>query len=1058
MFDYGSLNGSNNLSNVELLRDIEEISNALYVDRKPLDLRPNLELKPQICDSKSVSKAGFDGEDELGKGESNSHSSIWRWKPLKRALSHIMRKKIGCYFFCHVHSVENLGLDLDGCCVSVCLKRKDSVLRTRSLGVSNGMVEFEETLVSKCRVYGAKSGLGNFMKYDPKHFLLCVSVVGVEVVYVGKRWVDLTRLLPLTVEELEKDKCSGKWSTSFKLEGKATDATLHVSFGFLVTKDGLGELGGNVKLPIVHGLEQNGLNRKSSVDDCVSNKGNSSLRRVGSVPSSVANGCSNSYHCLDVKHGWPKDVSDFSNSVTMLYGKLEEEGVDDPPKLDMAYECIESVKTAPNSLTESNDFSGAKHDDCEFTVIEKGVESDSTSVEAMMLYDSTFGDLDASTVEVIDIADIFAGDGISSDEGTKSGEKEVCGSVAGDLLIDKQSCLHAEELSELEQLVDTISREFKVNYINEEGLLDTQESPKLQPSDDFMSGELKVKHKGNKLVKSLSLDDIAKAVAEDFCNMWQESTSSSPISNTYLESPRERLLRQFEEDMMTSGSYFLGVDMLNEEAESDHAAPSISSMDFRIDSVNFSPVIGNDMSQSVNQASRSKIQAEALEHLETQSLMQRWGLDENAFLTSPHYSSRGFGSPIFVPSESEEPVGLPPLGEGLEPLLRLKNGGLLRSMSPLHFKNAKNCGSLIMQASKLRVFPVELSSDIMDMLQGMASIGCGRLAKKLRTLLPLDELSGKIMEQLAWGTSYEAETHPRSSSAPHETDLEIEIERPSLVADCNSVTSNSTVVNVDLSSLALNSIEVLTIEGLKIQSGMSNDDAPSSIRVKPVNEANNCVDGLWDLSISLDEWLRLDSGMFSDETYGSDWTSKLLRAHRARKLTEEEILQNESGENRLLGDNLTVGLMIQLRDPLRNYEPVGTPMLGLIQMERVLRRVSLSSEEKIDGKVVPEFRLKEVHVAGLNLESDHTESWASKRQQQTGTRWLLASGLSQKPDSHTSKSKSRSLLRVSTKVLRKPWARNFLWSISCPVQGVETNTERSSIWDFHTRNPDLIFP
>ncbi|KAK9699714.1 hypothetical protein RND81_08G191400 [Saponaria officinalis] len=1047
-FDYG--NDCNNLSNVELLRDIEEISDALYVESKTQknsvisssNLRPNLGMKPQICDLKSRSKMGFNGEDELLR-EGNKHSSKWHWKPLK-ALSHIMHKKFACYFFCHVHCVENLPLNLDGNCVSVCLRRKDNVLTTRSLRISNGIVEFEETLMCKCTVYGAKNGHGNFMKYDPKHFLLCVSVLGVEVFDVGKHWVDLTRLLPLTLEELEKDKCSGKWSTSFKLEGKAKDATLQVSFGFLVTKDSLAELGSNIILPIVRNLEQNGFNRTSSVAECVSSKGNTSLRRVGSVPSSLTNSCSNSYDCLDVKYGWPKDVYDFTNSINMLYGKLEEEGINKPAKVDLVHERRESLEKAPNSLAEpKDDFGRSELDKGEFTVIEKGVESESTSEEMMMSYDSTFGDLDSSTVEVIDVADIFMVDGMSSDEDTKSGGKDVPCSIPSDLVEDKHSSLRIEELSEL-----------KGNCIDEKGLLDTQASLNFEPSDDFMSSEFEVKHKGNKLVKSLSLDDIAKAVAEDFCNMWQESTSTSPNSNANLESPRERLLRQFEEDMMTtSGSFFLGVDVLDEETEPDHVAPSISSTGYTFDSVDFSTVISKNMNQSVNHASRGKIQAKTLERLETQSLMQRWGLNEDAFLSSPHYSSGGFGSPIFVQSEEEEPIGLPPLGEDLEPLLQLKDGGLLRSMSPLLFKNAKNGGSLVMQASKPLVFAPELSSDIMDMLQGMVSIGSERLSKKLHSLLPLDELSGKIMQQLAWDASYDAVTNSRPCSAQNENDLKIDIETSSLLADCNSVSSNSTVndmaqeyiTNVDLSALALNSIEALIIEGLKIQSGMSNDDAPSSIRVKSVNKTDNCIDGLLDLSISLDEWLQLDSGMFSDENCVSDQTFKLLRAHHAKKLTDEEISQNKSGKNRLLGDKLTVGLLIQLRDPLRNYESVGTPMLGLIQMERVFEHMSVSSE----------FRLKEVHVAGLNTESDHTESWASKRQQQTGSRWLLASGLTQKPDSHFPK--SRSLLRVSTQVLRKPWTRSFLWSISRPVQGPELDT-KCSIWDFHTRNPDMIFP
>ena len=37
-----------------------------------------------------------------------------------------------------------------------------------------------------------------------------------------------------------------------------------------------------------------------------------------------------------------------------------------------------------------------------------------------------------------------------------------------------------------------------------------------------------------------------------------------------------------------------------------------------------------------------------------------------------------------------------------------------------------------------------------------------------------------------------------------------------------------------------------------------------------------------------------------------------------------------------MGDKLTLAMLVQLRDPLRNYEPVGQPMLAMVQAERVL--------------------------------------------------------------------------------------------------------------------------
>ena len=125
----------------------------------------------------------------------------------------------------------------------------------------------------------------------------------------------------------------------------------------------------------------------------------------------------------------------------------------------------------------------------------------------------------------------------------------------------------------------------------------------------------------------------------------------------------------------------------------------------------------------------------------------------------------------------------------------------------------------------------------------------------------------------------------------------------------------------------------------------------------------------------------------------------------------------------LLGNNFTVALMVQLRDPLRNYEPVGTPMLSLIQVERVfippkpkiysivsekgnseeyyeepkteqILEKALVDEENIEeGDSAPQFKVPEVHVAGFKSEPEKTKPWGNQTQQQSGSRWLLGAGM-----------------------------------------------------------------
>lgn len=265
----------------------------------------------------------------------------------------------------------------------------------------------------------------------------------------------------------------------------------------------------------------------------------------------------------------------------------------------------------------------------------------------------------------------------------------------------------------------------------------------------------------------------------------------------------------------------------------------------------------------------------------------------------------------------------------------------------------------------------------------------------------------------------------------------------------------------DLAPLAMDKIEALSIEGLRIQSGMSDVDEPSSIsthsvmqnpapqgkgvnvgellglegaaglQLMDIKDGGNDVDGLMGLSLTLDEWMKLDSGEIDDEDHISERTTQILAAHHANSL--DMIRGGSKGERRrgkgarkcgLLGNNFTVALMVQLRDPLRNYEPVGAPMLALIQVERVFlppkpKIYSTVSEprksneeedesgsvvkedikeEKKDEKLpeeesIPQFKITEVHVAGLKTEPGKKKLWGNTNQQQSGSRWLLANGM-----------------------------------------------------------------
>lgn len=334
-------------------------------------------------------------------------------------------------------------------------------------------------------------------------------------------------------------------------------------------------------------------------------------------------------------------------------------------------------------------------------------------------------------------------------------------------------------------------------------------------------------------------------------------------------------------------------------------------------------------------------------------------------------------------------------------------------------------------------------------------------------------------------------------------------------ASLGAISASEYVSLEDLAPLAMEKIEALSIEGLRIQSGMSEEEAPSNISAHPIGEISSLqgksaentlslglegtaglqlldvkqtggdVDGLMGLSITLDEWMRLDSGVVDEEEQFSDRTSKILAAHHAKSvdlLGEGQTADKKSRRSGrrwgLLGNNFTVALMVQLRDPLRNYEPVGTPMLSLIQVERVfippkpkiystvsekgnseqdyeepnpeqiLDKASVD-EEKVEEDSVPQFKVTEVHVAGFKSEPEKTKPWGNQTQQQSGSRWLLGAGMGKGSKHPLMKSKATA---KATKDAAGQQG-DTLWSISSRVHGAGTR------WGELTgskRNPNIL--
>ncbi|KAM7462212.1 hypothetical protein LguiA_030333 [Lonicera macranthoides] len=164
---------------------------------------------------------------------------------------------------------------------------------------------------------------------------------------IGKHWINLTRLLPYTFEELEEDKrSSGKWTISFKLTGKAklSEASSTDQFGdFFRTSGGGGSDGGG------------------------SDSGR--LMRLGShLPS----------WSLDIKV--LNDVflnrgSELIRSITYLYKKLDEGHFGDLEDFKFYFKHLEPHKPPDGTSLESGgESSRNESNDTEFTLIEQRIE------------------------------------------------------------------------------------------------------------------------------------------------------------------------------------------------------------------------------------------------------------------------------------------------------------------------------------------------------------------------------------------------------------------------------------------------------------------------------------------------------------------------------------------------------------------------------------------------------------------------------------------------------------------------------------------------------------
>lgn len=211
------------------------------------------------------------------------------------------------------------------------------------------------------------------------------------------------------------------------------------------------------------------------------------------------------------------------------------------------------------------------------------------------------------------------------------------------------------------------------------------------------------------------------------------------------QSPREQLLRQFVKEALVLGNFTLDFDANEEELGTDTL--DLSRGDCAVDS-DLSLIIqsAEEEHEWARQSLLYRRKAKMLEDLETDSLMQQWGLNERDFENSPGTWSGGFGSPIEL--ANEESSILASIGEGFGSFVETKDGGFLISMNPSLFRNAKTGGHLIVQASNPVVLPAKMGNDILEILLHVASDGVEDLCNHIYKLMPVQDITGKSIKHI----------------------------------------------------------------------------------------------------------------------------------------------------------------------------------------------------------------------------------------------------------------------------------------------------------------------
>ncbi|XP_059293285.1 protein PLASTID MOVEMENT IMPAIRED 1 isoform X2 [Lycium ferocissimum] len=349
----------------------------------------------------------------------------------------------------------------------------------------------------------------------------------------------------------------------------------------------------------------------------------------------------------------------------------------------------------------------------------------------------------------------------------------------------------------------------------------------------------------------------------------------------------------------------------------------------------------------------------------------------------------------------ESGIYIPDLAKGLGCVVQTRNGGFFVAMNPLNaIVLRKDTPKLAMQMSKPLVLP-SISSSVngFELFQKMAAIGLEEFTSKILSMMPMEELVGKTAEQIAFEGIRSAIIQGRNKDGGASSSAARTVAAVKSMATAMNTSRNERIstgiwnisnkpLTVDeILAFTLQKMEAMTVEALKIQADIAEEEAPFDVSPKKDDDGHPL-----DSAVPLEDWTEDDKK----------------------------------------NDSIMILVVVQLRDPLRQFEAVGGPMIALVQAVRIDEETNNFDDDDEEKK----FKIACLAIGGLKVKSgERKNSWDTEKQKLTAMQWLVAYGLGKMGK----KVKKNSPLK----------GQDLLWSISSRVM--------ADMWLKSIRNPDIKF-